>query len=176
MTQDGALLGTPLYMSPEQARGDQGAIDERSDLYSAFVVLFELLTLRRYVREDSSVYATLQEVLDGPDEGPWRDPSAWVTEGQAPIPMELRYFLRKGLARDPEQRFESAAEVLGALERIRSGEIAVKCPVTFFKAQQNRVGSFADARPRLFLGLMAMAGVGAVGLLALAGLGLSILV
>ena len=176
MTQDGSLLGTPLYMSPEQARGDRAAVDRRSDLYSAFVVLFELLTLRRYVRNDDNVYATLEEVIDGPTTPPWADPAAWVSPLQLPVPVELRSFLRRGLMRDPEARFQNASEALGLLEQIRSGEIAVECPVTFFKAQQNRVSTFADARPRLFMGMMAMAGVGAVGLLALAGLGLASLV
>ncbi|MEM9453502.1 MAG: serine/threonine-protein kinase [Myxococcota bacterium] len=173
MTQDGALLGTPLYMSPEQARGDRAAVDRRSDLYSAFVVLFELLTLRRYVRSDDNVYATLGEVIEGPAKPPWYDPAPWVSPLQPPVPIELRSFLRRGLARDPEARLQNASEALVLLEHIRSGEIAVECPVTFFKAQQNRVSTFADARPRLFMGIMAMAGIGAAGLLALAGLGLA---
>ncbi|MEX1363655.1 MAG: serine/threonine-protein kinase [Nannocystaceae bacterium] len=176
MTQAGSLLGTPLYMSPEQARGDQSSLDARSDLYSAFVVLFELLTLRRYVREDDNVYATLQEVMEGDGgPGPWHEDERWQHPAQPPVPVELRYFLRRGLQREPDQRFGGAVDVLVSLERLRSGEISVQCPVTFFKAQQHRVSTFADARPTMFTGLMAVAGVGTLGLLTLAGLGVAAL-
>jgi len=175
MTQAGTLLGTPLYMSPEQARGDHGAIDARSDLYSAFVVLFELLTLRRYVQDDSNLYATLQEVMEGENPA-WSDHDAWVHPGQVPVPIEYRYFLRRGLQRDPEARFGSASQALAMLERVRSGEIEVHCPVSFYKAQQHRILSFADARPRMFMSMMMMAAVGLMGMLTLAGVGVAALV
>ncbi len=173
LTQEGAVLGTPLYMSPEQARGDQEAVDARSDLYSVFVVLFELLTLRRYVRDETSVFATLQEVLDG--EGPWHDPHAWTHSSQPAIPIELRYFVRRGLHKDPQQRFASAAQAIAELERLRSGEIQAQCAITMFKAQQHRVGSFADTHPNTFMGMVAGLGVGALGVLALAGVGVAAL-
>ncbi len=51
-TVDGAIIGTPRYMSPEQARGLNSTLDQRSDIYSAFVVLYELLTLRPYIEEN----------------------------------------------------------------------------------------------------------------------------
>src|SRR5690606_28811679 len=167
-------LGTPLYMSPEQARGDQAAIDARSDLYSAFVVLFELLTLHRYVREESNVYATLQEVIEGGTAA--HDVSVWLHPTQPAVPVELRYFVKMGLQRDPAQRFPSASEALLMLERIRSGEIHVACMVTFFKAAQHRVSSVADRNPRRFAMMATAAGLGMLGLLALAGLGVAALV
>jgi serine/threonine protein kinase len=173
MTHDGALLGTPLYMSPEQARGDQAAIDARSDLYSAFVVLFELLTLRRYVREEGNVYATLQEVLEGGQR--LYDPQVWVHPTQPAVPTELRYFIHQGLHRDPEQRYQSATDVLLRLERIRSGEIDVNCPITMFKAGGHRMGTMADSNPRAFIVAMSAAAVGMLGLLGLAGLGVAAL-
>ncbi len=174
MTHDGALLGTPLYMSPEQARGDQAAIDARSDLYSAFVVLFELLTLRRYVREESNVHATLAEVIDGRELAP--DSSEWLHPTQGAVPAELRHFLRHGLERDLARRFQSAGQVLALLEQIRSGEIEVQCPITALKATQHRVAKLADARPTLFMGLVVAAAVGTLSVLGLAGLGLASLV
>jgi serine/threonine protein kinase len=174
MTQDGALLGTPLYMSPEQARGDQSAIDARSDLYSAFVVLYELLTLHRFVRESDNVYATLEEVIAG--RTLTAGPSDWLDTRQAPPPTEWRYFVRKGLLPDPDQRFQSAAEVIDMVEQIRSGKIAVHCPITFYKASQSQVGSFADRSPQMFMWLIFSVGGVLLALLGLAGVGLASLV
>jgi eukaryotic-like serine/threonine-protein kinase len=174
MTHDGAVLGTPLYMSPEQARGDQAAIDARSDLYSAFVVLYELVTLRRFVRETDNVYATLKEVVAGrtlaSDSDEWHHPT------QASLPIEWRYFIHRGLQRDPKARFQSAAEVIDALEQVRSGKIAVHCPVTFYKAAQSRISKLADASPRRFVWLLVGAAVGLLTLLGLAGAGVASLV
>jgi eukaryotic-like serine/threonine-protein kinase len=174
MTHDGAVLGTPLYMSPEQARGDQAAIDARSDLYSAFVVLYELLTLRRFVRETDNVYGTLQEVIAGRTLP--MEPGEWQHPTQAPPPVEWRYFIRRGLLRDPDQRFQSAVEAIDMLEQIRSGKIAVHCAVTAYKASQQRMGKLADRSPRMFLWLMFGAGAGLLTLLGLAGVGLASLV
>lgn len=174
LTQDGAVMGTPLYMSPEQASGDQAAIDARSDLYSAFVVLFELLTLHRYVRDDGNVYTTLKEVIAGRTLG--ADSPEWSHPSQPAVPVELRYFLGRGLRRELDERFESASEVLDLLERIRSGDISVQCAITFFKATQVRLGKLADADPRRFVWIMTAAGVGMLGLLGLAGVGLASLV
>ena len=174
MTHDGAVLGTPLYMSPEQARGDQAAIDARSDLYSAFVVFYELLTLRRFVREEGNVYATLQEVIAGRVLS--SESSEWYHEAQVPPPVEWRYFVQRGLRVDPGERFQSAAEVIDTIEQIRSGRIAVSCPITFYKATQSRIGKLADAAPRQFM--MVMFGIAAslLVLLGLAGFGLASLV
>jgi serine/threonine protein kinase len=174
MTHDGAVLGTPLYMSPEQASGDQAAIDVRSDLYSAFVVLYELLTLRRFVRETDNIYNTLREVIAGrtlsADVDEWRHPA------QAPLPTEWRYFVIRGLLRDPDARFQSATDALDMLEQVRSGKISVHCPITLYKATQSRIGKLADASPQRFLLLMCGAAMGLVGLMALASVGLASLV
>ncbi|MCX4241603.1 serine/threonine-protein kinase [Paraliomyxa miuraensis] len=177
MTHDGALLGTPLYMSPEQARGHRDAIDARSDLYSAFVVLYELLTLRRYVRRDADVYATLLEVAEGEElDMHESDCSRWLHPAQPAVPVELRYFLHHGLHRGADERFQSAAEALLMLERIRSGEIRVECAITAFKATQSRLGHFVDQNPRRFLWVMVATAAGLAGLLTLAGVGVASLV
>jgi len=174
MTHDGAVLGTPLYMSPEQARGDQAAIDARSDLYSAFVVLYELLTLRRFVREESNVYATLEEVSVGRVLSSWS--TEWHHELQPSPPTEWRYFVSKGLSADPKERYQSAAEVLDVIEGIRSGRIAVHCPITFYKVIQHRIGKLADASPGKFMLLLFGTLTGLLGLAGLAGVGIASLV
>ena len=174
MTQDGALLGTPLYMAPEQARGDRAAVDARSDLYSAFLVLFELLTLRSYVTDHGTVYEILKEVLEG--QGPWKDPETWGHASQPPVPVEIRHFMRRGLRRDPEARFADASAALHELERLRSGEIDAHCTLSLLKAKQNHMLRFAEARPRLFMSMMATMGIGLLGTLVLAGFGVAALV
>ena len=138
------------------------------------MVLFELLTLRRYVDDDGDVYSVLQDVLEG--EGPWRDWDTWNHPAQPTIPSELRHFLRRGLRRDPERRFQSAAEAQGVLEHARSGEIDVQCQITFMKHHQYRMIAFAESRPQVFfVGMFAMA-MSVLGVLALAGVGVASLV
>lgn len=110
LTQSDAVLGTPAYKSPEQARGQ--AIDHRSDLWSAGVVFFELLTGRRPFEGDDRG-TVLQAILE-------RQPQPLHTAGDpGPESATLGRFIARALAKEPEGRFQSAkamAETLGRLE------------------------------------------------------------
>ncbi|MEO1367264.1 MAG: protein kinase, partial [Acidobacteriota bacterium] len=99
LTRTGHSVGTPAYKSPEQSRGL--TVDHRTDLWSAGVVLFELLTGRRpfAVEFDAGV---VDQIASGAD----------VPEEVARLPAWLREFLGKALARDPEDRFQDAASML----------------------------------------------------------------
>jgi serine/threonine-protein kinase len=144
-TKDGALIGTPMYMSPEQAGGETVQLDARSDLYSAFAVLFELLTLRHYLRDTKSVMDVLVKVQE---QGcPGVSDTVYAHDAQEAVPTELRHFLIRGLSLDKAARFESAAEVLAELHRIRAGDFRVQCPVTFMKRGNSVMGRFMDAHP-----------------------------
>ncbi len=106
-TQTGILKGKLAYMSPEQACGR--AIDRRSDVFSLGIVLYELLTGRRLFKGDSDL-STLEQVRTAHVEPPR------TLDGD--IPEALDAVVLKALAREPEQRYQTASEFQAALERI----------------------------------------------------------
>lgn len=106
LTQDGALLGTPSYMSPEQIRGENA--DRRSDLFSLSVVLFELATGQRPFGGDSISSIIYRIVHEEP-----RDATALAGR----VPQSLNAFLQRALAKEPATRFENGLEYAAALRR-----------------------------------------------------------
>lgn len=106
-TQAGLIVGTPAYMSPEQLTGEE--VDPRSDLYSAGVVLFELLT-GKLPLDGATVMALFAKVLS---EDPPR-PSALI----AGLPKALDDLIAQLLAKKPDDRVESAAVLLQRLQAL----------------------------------------------------------
>ena len=109
LTQAGSVLGTPCYMSPEQAAG--GEVDARSDLWSAGVILHELLTGEPPFDGDN-VNMILAAVLTKEVPRP--------TTRFADFPIEAEQIVMRALARDRDHRFSSAAEMLEWLRSINS--------------------------------------------------------
>ncbi len=152
-TRAGAIVGTPLYMSPEQARGETSTLDARSDIYSAGLLFFELLTLRHPL-EDAPNVAAICATLQSFD-CPSIIESVWSHPAQAPVPAELRHFLRRVIRAKREERPSSIAEVIADLEAVRSGDFRVQCPATFMKRMQRRSAPVVDAHP-LLVNVMAL--------------------
>ncbi len=125
LTHVGALLGTPAYMSPEQARGEP--LTEKSDIYSLCVLFYELLTLEHYLGDCTTIAAALK----GVETRTPPHPSNHASAHQPIVPMDLGYFVLDGLAKDPAARHGSVADMLSRLASRAEGLIKVSCSATF---------------------------------------------
>ena len=110
MTEAGSIVGTAQYLSPEQARG--GEVDQRSDLYSLGVVLYELLTGETPFEGDTPVEIAMKHLSTMPP-----PPSTLRPE----LPHDLDMVVMRALAKDPEERYQSADEMEADLERVARG-------------------------------------------------------
>jgi eukaryotic-like serine/threonine-protein kinase len=110
MTETGSIVGTAQYLSPEQARG--GEVDQRSDLYSLGIVLYELLTGKTPFDGDTPVEIAMKHLSNAP-----KPPSTL----RADIPPELDMVVLRALAKNPDDRYQSADEMEADLERVARG-------------------------------------------------------
>jgi serine/threonine protein kinase len=168
LTQSGVVAGTPMYMAPEQARGE--ALDHRADLFSLGSVLYALCTGQPPFQA-GTILATLQSVCT--------DTPRPIREINPRIPIWLAEVIEKLHAKDPAGRFQSAAEVaelLGDFMSRRRAPTPAAAPL--FPPQQHRrdeggpAGPPAPARRQtwrmalvagLLLGLVFLAGLGLAG-------------
>ncbi|MDH6195661.1 beta-lactam-binding protein with PASTA domain/predicted Ser/Thr protein kinase [Mycobacterium frederiksbergense] len=137
VTQTAAVIGTAQYLSPEQARGE--TVDARSDVYSLGCVLYEILTGEPPFIGDSPVAVAYQHVREDPI------PPSHRHNGISP---ELDAVVLKALAKNPDNRYQSAAEMRTDLIRVHSGE-APEAPKVFTDAERT---SMMNSGPMLAQG------------------------
>ena len=106
----GAIMGTVGYMSPEQAQGKTKEIDQRSDVFSFGCILFEAATGKKPFEGDS-VVKSLHMVI--------YEPAPSLVEFNASAPLELQRIVRRCLAKDPDERYQSIKEVAIELKGLR---------------------------------------------------------
>jgi eukaryotic-like serine/threonine-protein kinase len=169
-THAGSLIGTPLYMSPEQAAGKNSKLDARSDLYSACQVFYELLALEhRFATKENLIQllAAIQSV-DCATTGELR--AAHLAKAQ--VPVDLSHFLRKGLRLRPEDRWQSASDMIFELGMIADGRCRVNCPATGMKRATREITSLLDRRPGVAMAAFSTAAASLVALIGVAIYGL----
>ncbi len=116
MTEEGAIIGTAQYLSPEQARG--APVDQTSDLYSTGIVLFELLTGEVPFTGDSPVEIAMKHLAETPPA---------PSEIRPDVPDDLDLVVLRALAKEPADRYQSAAAMDADLETVaRGGRVAAE--------------------------------------------------
>ncbi|HLY07732.1 MAG TPA: protein kinase [Planctomycetota bacterium] len=148
LTASSSMVGTPYYMSPEQAFGAPEELDHRTDLYSLGAVLYEMLTGRPPF-EGGTVLAILRKIEDD-------DPPA------VGVSARVDAMVARALAKDRERRFQSAAEMAEAVKACLSGGAAPELPVTtsaaapaVFKVERRTVWAGAALLAAAFAGIVA---------------------
>jgi eukaryotic-like serine/threonine-protein kinase len=136
VTQTAAVIGTAQYLSPEQARGE--TVDARSDVYSLGCVLYEVLTGEPPFVGDSPVAVAYQHVREDPVPPSERNPA---------LSPELDAVVLKALAKNPDNRYQTAADMRTDLIRVHSGE-PPEAPKVFTDAERTSLISATPSNGR----------------------------
>src|SRR6266571_2111673 len=138
-SQPGMVLGTIGYMSPEQAQGKTDEIDQRSDIFSFGCILFEAVTGRKAFAGKDAV-DSLNKII--------REPVTSIGELNPAAPSDLQRIVRRCLAKDPDERYQTIKEVTIELKELRSqlAGVAQDATVPPTETQSQQVSTSSSTR------------------------------
>lgn len=109
----GAIIGTPAYMSPEQAQGEK--VDGRSDVYALGVILYEMLSGTQPYQATTPMAIVVKHITE---------PIPHILDKNPGLPAAIEVVIEKAMAKNPDERFSSAGELYAALNAVASGQSA----------------------------------------------------
>ncbi len=168
----GGIVGTPAYMSPEQAQGDK--VDGRSDIYALGVIVFEMLTGRQPYEADTPMAVVVKHITD---------PVPHILDVNPNLPSDLEKVIEKAMAKNRDERYATAKEFASELMAVARGESPTFSSASAGQTQKStektrqmaspadatRVSAHPAAKPAFPLGIL-MAG-GLLVLLVILGAG-----
>jgi serine/threonine protein kinase len=165
LTQEGAIMGTPVYMPPEQATGQVAALEPRSDIYSLGAILYEMLTLQPPIDKEGGVLTILMRVAEG--QIPTPEVRAPQRARAGKIPKELAAVAMKALAKNKEDRYPSVEALRRDIERFQEGRSVSARDDTFREALWKLVKRNRGASITAGIGTLILTVVVATGFLAI---------
>ncbi len=145
MTTEGSLLGTPAYMSPEQARGEVATVGPKSDQYAVGAILFEMLTGKRVY--EGPPHAVLAQILSDDTPSP--------QSVRPDVPRDLNAITMKAMSKSLSQRYDSCEELARDLDRWLRGESVLARTPNFIE-RSIRIAKRNKALTALSLGLLSV--------------------
>ncbi|MBT3321814.1 MAG: serine/threonine-protein kinase [Anaerolineae bacterium] len=160
-----AIIGTPAYMSPEQAQGKE--VDGRSDIYALGAIIYRMLTGTRPYSGDTPMSMAIKHITD---------PTPDILEDNPALPLAMSAFIYRAMEKDPDARFQTAVElanILDALANHKSTE-GLKTLSSHTKLSMTKIGAKIAVPPKKEKKKKVGWIFGIIALLALAGLGFAL--
>jgi serine/threonine protein kinase len=155
-TLEGQVAGTPLYMAPEQARGEIDRLDQRSDVYSLGAILYRILTRQQYV-SGPDVGTILELVKTKQPTPPHR-----FRNGKRRVPRELSAICMKAMAKEQDERYQTVQEMIDDLDNFERG-----LPVSVYRPPLlTRIARCCHRHPVISMSITTALGFGIVMLAA----------